>query len=336
MAGFIRLQLMTVLARTTPIARRVVWSAGLVTALVSLGLAWHPADAQVLAKLANVGSTRVLEILPLVDWNAANPGLRGEAGVSYLIRTDRSTILFDVGGNLEATDPSPLVANMRQLGIKLADIDTIVISHNHTDHVGGLPLAMARTFSLDYKQGDLQGKRVFVPIPMTYPGIEPAVVRAPMVFAPGVATTGPIPSKIYMGPVNEQALAIHVEGKGIVLIVGCGHQSLPRLLERAAELFDGPIYGVVGGLHYPVPHGRWINKEGVDVQRWASYGPDSGPTAEDVQRDVDLLATKRPQWVSLSPHDSSNEMIDLFRKKFGTGFHDLRVGEAQQIGVPKP
>ena len=288
------------------------------------------------ARLAGVGSTRTLEILPLVDWNVANSSVRGEAGVSYLVRTDRSTILFDVGGNLEASDPSPLVANMRQLGIKLADIDTIVISHGHTDHVGGLQFARAKTFSLDSKQGDLQGKRVYVPMPMTYPGIEPVVVQGPMVIAPGVATIGPIPTKIYMGPVNEQALAIQVEGKGIVLIVGCGHQGVSRLMERADELFDAPIHGVVGGLHYPVPRGRLVNKEGIDQQRWSSYGPGTGPTPEDVQRDIELIAGKGPQWVSLSPHDSSDEMIEAFRTKFGARFHDLRVGEAQVIAGAKP
>jgi hypothetical protein len=169
---------------------------------------------------------------------------------------------------------------------------------------------------------------------MTYPGIEPVVVRAPTVIAPGVATTGPIPSKIFVGPVNEQALAIKVDGKGIVLIVGCGHQGLSRLLDRTAEVFDAPLYGVIGGLHYPIPHGRWV-KNGVDVQRWASYGPESGPTPEDVQREIGLLAGRAPQWVSISPHDSSDEMIDLIRQKFGPRFHDLRVGEPQVIGVAK-
>lgn len=298
--------------------------------------AQQAASAQPVARLADLGSTRTLDILPLVDWNVMNSSLRGEAGVSYLIRTDRSTILFDVGGNLGGSDPSPLVANMRQLGIKLADIDTIVISHGHTDHVGGPQYAMQRTFSLDSKQGDLHGKRVYVPIPMTYPGIEPVVVRAPAVIAPGVATTGPIPSQIYMGPVNEQALAIRVEGKGIVLIVGCGHQGLSRLLDRTAELFDAPLYGVVGGLHYPVPRGRFIGKDGRDTQRWATYGPGDGPTPEDVQRDIDLLAAKEPQWVSVSAHDSSDEMIDAFRRKFDARFHDLRVGEAQVIAKAKP
>jgi 7,8-dihydropterin-6-yl-methyl-4-(beta-D-ribofuranosyl)aminobenzene 5'-phosphate synthase len=139
-----------------------------------------------------------------------------------------------------------------------------------------------------------------------------------------------------MGPVNEQSLAIQVEGKGVVLVIGCGHQGLPRVLDRAAELFDAPLYGVVGGLHYPVPRGRVIGKDGRDNQRWATYGPEAGPTPADVQRDVDLLAGKGPQWVSVSAHDSSDEMIDLFRTKFSARFHDLRVGEAQVIGVAKP
>jgi hypothetical protein len=85
-----------------------------------------------------------------------------------------------------------------------------------------------------------------------------------------------------------------------------------------------------------VPRGRFIGKDGRDTQRWASYGPETGPTPEDVQRDIDLLAGRGPQWVSISAHDSSDEMIDLFRTKFGARFHNLRVGEAQVIAGTKP
>jgi len=87
------------------------------------GLAQRAAD-----KLPDVGATRSLAILPLVDWSGATPDLQGEPGVSYLIKTDRSTILFDVGVNLKQRDPSPLLANMQKLGVSLADFDTVIIS----------------------------------------------------------------------------------------------------------------------------------------------------------------------------------------------------------------
>lgn len=293
------------------------------------------AAATLRAGIVDLGTTRRLEILPLVDWSVARPDLRGEAGVSYLVRTDRSTLLFDVGGNLERSDPSPLVANMRALGVRLEDIDTIVISHVHMDHVGGQANAQARTFSLDARQVDLSGKRVFVPAPMTYPGLQPQVTGAPAVLAPGVATTGPLTGRIALGLVDEQALAIRVEGRGIVLVVGCGHQGLAPLLERTAALFDEPLFGIVGGLHYPVPAGRWT-MNGVDVQRWASYGFGAGPSPEDVQREIDTLAARGPKWVSLSPHDSSDEMIARFRTTFGARYRDLKVGEVQDIGAAAP
>ena len=280
---------------------------------------------------ADIGVTRRLEILPLVDWATANADLRGEAGVSYLLRTDGSTILFDVGGNLAGSDPSPLEANMQRLGLRLADIDTVLISHPHMDHVGGLRFAMAGTFSLGNHQVALDGKRVIVPSPMSYPGVTPRVAREPTVLAPGVVTIGPITGQLPIGPVDEQALAVHVQGRDVVLVVGCGHQGLPKLLARAAQLFDEPLYGMVGGLHYPVPRGRLVGPAGNDLQRWATYGNGPGPSPADVQREIDLLAARGPQWVSLSPHDSSDEMIELFRKTFGAHYHDLRVGEAQVI-----
>lgn len=308
-------------------------------ALSGAGLVWLGAAAPVrgesepaaLARPTDIGSTSRLEILPLVDWVTASPELRGEAGVSYLVRSDASTILFDVGGNLEDGDPSPLEANMQRLGVRLADIDTIVISHLHMDHVGGQSFVRQASFSLGRRQVELGGKRVVVPTAMRYPGVEPLVAHAPVRLAPGVLTTGTITGALPIGPVDEQALAVRVQGRGVVLIVGCGHQGLARLLARTAQLFDEPLYGIVGGLHYPVPRGR-LFAGGLDVQRWATYGTGAGPSPQDVQRDIDLLAARQPQWVSLSPHDSSDEMIEQFRKTFGARYHALRVGEPQVIG----
>lgn len=289
--------------------------------------AWTATPA---AGLADFGATRRLEILPLVDWSVAAPGLQGEAGVSYLIRTDRNTILFDVGLNARGSDPSPLQANMQRLGVSLDDVDTVVVSHPHMDHVGGLRWARAGSFSPGNAQPDLAGKRVFVPVPMRYPGITPALAAAPTVIGPGVATTGAIPAQLYIGRVEEQALVIRVEGRGIVLVVGCGHQGLPRLLERTGALAAEPLYGLVGGLHLPVPGGRIVTA-GVDLQKLVVFGPFRGPGAADLRSAAELLASRRPSWVSLSPHDSSDESIDAFRRVFGAGYHDLRVGDWLRI-----
>src|SRR5512145_2727303 len=54
-----------------------------------------------------IGETATLEILPLYE-KAGQEGLESGHGVSYLIRTDSATILFDLGNNLTAASPSPL------------------------------------------------------------------------------------------------------------------------------------------------------------------------------------------------------------------------------------
>lgn len=310
-------------------------SAGLAATPVDRAAAGVPAAAAAAAAgaLSGVGSTQRLEILPLVDWATTGAPLRGEAGVSYLVRTDRSTILFDVGGNLDGRSPSPLVANMKTLGVRLDTIDTIVISHLHMDHVGGLANARSATFSLDRGPLDLAGKRVVVPTAMSYPGVKPERVSGPQVLAPGVASTGTINGRVFLGSVDEQALAVRVEGKGIVLIVGCGHQGIPALLERATAMFGEPPYGLIGGLHFPIPSGR-LHQYGIDLQRWATWGPGSGPGLEGVQRDIARLQAAGLQWVAVSPHDSSDEVIEMFRKAFGSRFHDLRVGQVLAVSGP--
>jgi len=110
-----------------------------------------------LGALEDIGVTESLEILPLMDWFSKSPDLIQLAGVSYLIRTDNATILFDLGLNPANTDPSPLLNNMEKLGVKLDDIDIIVISHNHGDHIGGSQWRAKNTFSLTNHQIDLGG-----------------------------------------------------------------------------------------------------------------------------------------------------------------------------------
>ena len=285
-------------------------------------------------RLKGLGSTRRLEVLPLIDWRAADEGLKVETGVSYLVRTDGNAILFDVGLNGDDEDPSPLLQNMGRLGVALGDVDTVFITHNHSDHVGGARWAKKRTFSVTGRQVPLGDVRVYTPTEMTYPGLEPVYARDPVAIGEGVASTGTIANGLYlMGFTEEQSLAVNVEGKGVVLIVGCGHHTVPRLLERAEALFDEPIYGLVGGLHYPVMGGP-VEVYGYAGHKYAGTGkpPWDHVTVEELQANIQLLKGLNLGLVALSPHDSSDLSMDAFRAAFPDAYVDLRVGEPIIVG----
>ncbi|MCG2769224.1 MAG: MBL fold metallo-hydrolase, partial [Anaerolineae bacterium] len=219
--------------------------------------------------------------------------------------------------------------NMEALGVSLAEIDAIVISHLHEDHVGGVRQMMQGTFALSGQPVDLKGKRAYVPVPISNPTARVRVVHEPRVITPGVASMGPIPRQMFFyGWTVEQSLAVNVEGKGIVLIIGCGHPTLPRIIERAEMLFEEPIYGVIGGLHYPVTASR-VMKFGIPMQSISCTGklPWKPINRRDVAANIAFLQRRNPQLVSLSPHDSCDWSIEAFRSAFGEAYRELRVGE---------
>jgi 7,8-dihydropterin-6-yl-methyl-4-(beta-D-ribofuranosyl)aminobenzene 5'-phosphate synthase len=169
---------------------------------------------------------------------------------------------------------------------------------------------------------------------MTHATANIKVVNGPQVIAPGVASIGVIPRQLFfLGWTPEQALAINVEGKGIVLIVGCGHPTLPRIIQRTEMLFDEPLYGVGGGLHYPVSGARTV-KLGIPVQRIVGTGkwPWDPISKQDVQTNIAYLQRYNPHLVALSPHDSCDWSLEAFRGAFGAAYQDIQVGKEISAG----
>ncbi len=73
-----------------------------------------------------------MEIITLVENLSYQQGLKGEHGLSFLIKVDGKQILFDAG------QTNLLADNAKVLDIDLASVDAVVISHGHYDHTGGL------------------------------------------------------------------------------------------------------------------------------------------------------------------------------------------------------
>jgi len=287
------------------------------------------------AKLTDLGAVKSLTIMPLSEFYTDSDALASDCGPSLLIKADDTTILFDVGFNREQVRPSPLLRNMRTLGVDIKDIKYIVISHLHSDHVGGRRQAAERAFQISPEEPDLsQIEEVFTPVPMHHPTAKQlTLVDKPHIIAPGVATEGTIGRALYfLGFTLEQALAVNVEGKGIFLITGCGHQGIRKMIERAEQIFDAPLYGIMGGLHYPVTHGRIIT-HGMDMQRHHGTGkpPWRRITKSDVYKDIDYLKTKNLAIVSLSAHDSCDWAINTFREAFPGVYQGNAVGHEIKV-----
>jgi hypothetical protein len=129
---------------------------------------------------------------------------------------------------------------------------------------------------------------------------------------------------------------VNVEGKGIVLIVGCGHQTIPKLLKRYDDVFDEPLHGIVGGLHFPVPEGR-LKLLGLDVQRRLASGEGifSPITMDVVEQELAMLEARDLGVVGVGGHDSSDEVISMYEEAFGDRYEPVEVGRRIVVAGPE-
>ena len=288
-----------------------------------------------ITKLNNIGTVKHLKITPLVDFHA-DGNFSTEEGVSYYIKADNTGILFDTGLNSKDEHPSPLLKNMEALNITPEDFNYIVISHLHGDHVGGAKWVRNKTFSLSGVQQNLSHVKALTPVSMNHPTAKISQIKGPEIIVNGIASIGSIQNAMFFaGPTFEQALALNVEGKGIIIIVGCGHQGIQKIIDRVEMLFDTPIYGIMGGLHLPIPKfpgddDAWA---GLPVHKFImTRRPPWEPWHEDDREFVlNYLKARNPKFVGLSPHDSSIESIDAFKNTFKEAYVDIKVGKSIEI-----
>jgi 7,8-dihydropterin-6-yl-methyl-4-(beta-D-ribofuranosyl)aminobenzene 5'-phosphate synthase len=282
--------------------------------------------AQAEPKLASIGEVDRLSILPLVERLVRSDELKGEAGVCYLVRAGRTTLLFDSGLNMRGEVRSALVHNADILGVDLTRLDGMVISHLHVDHVGGLRNQLGSTFAFSAEPLEARGLPAYVPTRMSQRRAAVLLTTGPRVIAAGVAVLPPLPSMLFwLGPVAEQAIVVNVCGFGLVLVSGCGHPGIERMLAVAERVLDVPVKGVVGGLHLPV------HPLGTPLLPQAVMGNPNWPWRPIGERDVAdairELQDRAPHVVAVSGHDSTPRAYGAFAQVFGDRYRTLRVGE---------
>jgi 7,8-dihydropterin-6-yl-methyl-4-(beta-D-ribofuranosyl)aminobenzene 5'-phosphate synthase len=240
--------------------------------------------------------------------------------------------LFDTALTRRNDARSALVHNAELLNVDLQSLDGVVISHLHLDHVGGGLAMRHRTFAFAAEPLEPKGISAYVPAPMNHDRAEVMVTTAPRTIAPGVAVLPPLPRMMFwLGPVAEQALVVNVRGFGLVLVSGCGHPGIERMLAVTERIIDQPIRAVVGGLHLPV------HAMGTPLLLQSTLGNPNPPWRPVSERDVsDAIAeitARAPQVIALSSHDSTPWTYNAFAVAFGDRYRTLRVGDELRVSA---
>ena len=135
-----------------------------------------------------------LELSPVVEWKSKD-GFHSAPGVLYFFRTDKGTLLFDVGFGPE---DGVFAHNARLMGISWDQVDALVISHLHMDHMGGSKAQFKKTVRVPAQLGQPSTIPCFLPDQSSAPGFQPTQVTRPTLVGAGLGSTGPLARSLFL------------------------------------------------------------------------------------------------------------------------------------------
>lgn len=208
-----------------------------------------------------------MKIVTLVENVVYKSGLSAEHGLSLYIEHGGHRILFDTGQS------DRFLRNAEALGIDIASVEALVISHGHYDHAGGLE-AFCRANSsakIYVKEGFFDPKynkdEKFIGIPYQRALFEGRLQKANSAreIFPGVHILTEIPlvhewdthftnlfvrrgGDLELDQFSDEQFLVFAEGEALVVISGCSHRGITNILSAAAEAFPfGAARGEVAG-----------------------------------------------------------------------------------------
>jgi 7,8-dihydropterin-6-yl-methyl-4-(beta-D-ribofuranosyl)aminobenzene 5'-phosphate synthase len=241
-----------------------------------------------IASLPNLGRGEEMTFTVVYNNLPYNKSLKTSWGNACLIEGTEETILFDTGG-----DGSILLSNLKELKIDPSDIDVVVLSHIHGDHIGGLWEFLK------------ENSKVRVYFPDSFPqsfrdnvrscGAEAISVSQSTEVCKGVYSTGEMGAFI-----KEQSLIVRTE-KGLVILTGCAHPGIVNIVEESQRLLNEKVFLALGGFHLMGYSGKEI--QGI-IEKLRQMG-------------VEKIAPN---------HCSGGKAIGMFSKEWGKDFINTGCG----------
>ncbi|WP_136805733.1 MBL fold metallo-hydrolase [Desulfosediminicola flagellatus] len=269
------------------------------------------------------------ELTVLVEQKAEH-GFKHAPGVSYLIKTDQGSLLFDLGYGPE---DDTFASNAAKVGFSASDVDAITISHLHPDHMGGFKAVRDNHIAIPLKTEKPPVRQCFLPAKAGTNCLKTTVVEFPQLLSAGIASTGPLARSLFlMGWTEEQAIVARIKGKGLVIFTGCGHPTIETIVDMVRKISDEKIYAIGGGLHFPITDSP-LRKPGLKVQMiWGTGKPPWKQINDhDLQTTINNLNCVNPARVFLSAHDTCDYAIDRLEKELNAETIVLKAGAKYHI-----
>lgn len=221
-----------------------------------------------------------LEIITLSENTAGGRrGILAEWGLSMLAKAEGRHILLDTGGSVTT------VHNADVLGVDLHKVETIVLSHGHYDHTGGLLSVLARVrreeveiighpdiWGRKYSKNKKSGSFKYVGIPFSREALESLggsfiLTPDPTWITEDIVASGEEPTAtdfekvadtLYLkegeqfihDPIADDQSIFLKTDLGLVLLLGCAHRGVINILNYARELTGmEQVYLILGGTH---------------------------------------------------------------------------------------
>jgi 7,8-dihydropterin-6-yl-methyl-4-(beta-D-ribofuranosyl)aminobenzene 5'-phosphate synthase len=220
-------------------------------------------------------------ITVLYDAFGASPGMRQDWGYAALIEYGGKRILFDTGNNGDI-----LAQNAKAKSVDLLQLDFVIMSHRHGDHMGGLAMLLKMNPNVKI-YAPKEGFGVFgADLPSTFyrkdeslaaeqryygghppdvmrfgtawPGANVQLVDKNTEIIHGMQIITFVSDKPGTLELRELSLAINT-ADGIVLVVGCSHPGVAKIVEAATQI-NTRIHMLVGGFHLVVAKDEEITR----------------------------------------------------------------------------
>jgi len=229
-------------------------------------------------------------IKTLIENTALSPEYQSEHGLSLYIATTHHKILFDLGAS------GLFLTNARRMGVPIEEVDTVIISHGHNDHGGGLDTFLkvndhAKIYIQEKALGAYFAHRpggAIVPI-----GLKRELLETPRVILTATGKVIDQELELFSGikakaffPYYNRLLMMEKDGQTVpdtfdheqnliitdngitILLAGCAHNGIINIIGRFKELKGRLPDVVIGGFHLSAPSAGKTEKP-EDVEKLA-------------------------------------------------------------------